>query len=332
MGFLTIRARRLKLPQWVVSEGGGPFWSARFRSWSRTGWMLVVLVVIAGVVMTGVGWLGRGKEVESVVVARTERRFQRPEEVDLAALAMSEQCRSGSVRDPALDLGTGSRSADSSLNCSSACEYSDTGQGYGAWKVCTRGLRFSPSVFSFGIGENTDFDVWMIEHLGAHVFGFDPTPKSHQYVEKEMKSHVEKGSFTFFTVGLGSQNERTVFHLPQNPAHVSGRIGNFTSTKSIEVDLITFNTALQIARLRRVDILKMDVEGAEFDILESMLTQSETSPQEEFPFDQLLVEFHHRFDPRFPARLRSIIFRLQEAGFSLRSIVKGEEFSFLRTR
>ena len=52
--------------------------------------------------------------------------------------------------------------------------------------------------------------------------------------------------------------------------------------------------------MSRIDILKMDIEGAEYDVIDDIIN----SP---VPIAQVLIEFHHRFpnhrdrkDPRWP--------------------------------
>ena len=74
----------------------------------------------------------------------------------------------------------------------------------------------------------------------------------------------------------------------------------------------------------RIDLLKMDIEGAEYEVLEGLL-QSEIQPR------QLLVEFHHRFVEQGLERTYDIIARLRKTGYGIIAISEiGREISFLK--
>ena len=67
----------------------------------------------------------------------------------------------------------------------------------------------------------------------------------------------------------------------------------------------------------------MDIEGAEYDVLDQML-MSPLRPE------QLLVEFHHRFSEIGPDRTRQLVDRLKTAGYQIFAVSEtGREVSFL---
>jgi sensor c-di-GMP phosphodiesterase-like protein len=68
----------------------------------------------------------------------------------------------------------------------------------------------------------------------------------------------------------------------------------------------------------------MDIEGAEYEVLDGLL-ESPVKPT------QLLVEFHHRFVENGLERTYDIISRLRDAGYQIFAISEiGREISFLR--
>ena len=75
--------------------------------------------------------------------------------------------------------------------------------------------------------------------------------------------------------------------------------------------------------LSDIDLLKLDVEGAEHEVLDDMLASS-VRPR------QLLVEYHHRFEQVGVDKTRESISKLRQAGYRLFAISpRREEFSFI---
>jgi hypothetical protein len=72
-----------------------------------------------------------------------------------------------------------------------------------------------------------------------------------------------------------------------------------------------------------IDVLKMDIEGSEYDVIASILNSN-------IKVGQLLVEFHHRFFNDGFQRNKSAIKLLQSKGYVLFAISEsGEELSFI---
>ncbi len=73
-----------------------------------------------------------------------------------------------------------------------------------------------------------------------------------------------------------------------------------------------------------IDILKMDIEGAEYDVIPQILSSA-------ISIQQILVEFHSRFFPDGEERTNRLIKLLQDYGYSLFAISDSlEEASFIK--
>ena len=74
-----------------------------------------------------------------------------------------------------------------------------------------------------------------------------------------------------------------------------------------------------------IEVLKMDIEGGEYEVIDDLLSSS-------IPVRQLLVEFHHNFPSVGLAKTLRAVRALETAGFRIFHISqRGLEFSFLRT-
>ena len=80
-------------------------------------------------------------------------------------------------------------------------------------------------------------------------------------------------SFTFLPIGWWDEETELPFYAPRDPSHVSHSALNLQGTDTFFLGKV--NTVAALARELgddRIDILKMDIEGAEIRVIESILT------------------------------------------------------------
>jgi FkbM family methyltransferase len=82
------------------------------------------------------------------------------------------------------------------------------------------------------------------------------------------------------------------------------------AARQIEVEVISLQELLRLAGIQRVDLLKVDIEGAEWDLLERFEQQLAERVA------QLTVEFHDFLDPSLRHRTERCIARLSELGYA----------------
>ena len=207
---------------------------------------------------------------------------------------------------------------------------------YGAWTFCESVLSKKPAIISFGIGTNMDWERSMITDYNATVYAHDPTPKAIQYVQSQQQKYpflTEKTKFVFEPVGLGTTDQENVtLYLPSNPNFVSARVGadlkETGSAGSVQVRLVSMPTTLQMHNLSGVDIVKWDVEGIEFDVLNALFADS-SSPG--IPTKLLLLEWHGRFQKDLSQQKTTE--KLVKAGFvKVHTSDNKEEEVFFNTR
>ena len=117
--------------------------------------------------------------------------------------------------------------------------------------------------------EDISFDKEMIRQFGCTVCAFDPTPKSIEWLNKQDLSQ----KFIFFNYGLAQHDGVTKFYPPDNPNHISHTIvyKETTKNKAIEVEVRKLTTLLKLSGHRKIDILKLDIEGAEYEVIEDIM-------------------------------------------------------------
>jgi FkbM family methyltransferase len=208
-------------------------------------------------------------------------------------------------------------------------------QDYGYWHVCeSDALRQGHAlVFSFGLGEDTSFDEAVIEQFQAVVHGFDPIPRSIKYVANRQQQ-LPECFFGLHNYAIEAQNTQLSLYPPVNPNHISHNQNQRAGVKPLIAPAISLKTAMTMLGVDYMHILKLDVEGAEFKIFETLLEEIENgaSTYDAFPTDQLLVEFHPKKEGENTfARMNNVVDRLiKVAGFKLAHRTPLHEYSFYR--
>jgi FkbM family methyltransferase len=125
--------------------------------------------------------------------------------------------------------------------------------------------------YSGGIGTDISFDEGLIKDYGCQVFAFDPTPKALDFIKNH--KHLPE-QFHFYPVGLWYQDTKMKFYEPSNPTYDSYSILNLRDTnETIEADCKGLSTLMREFEHDRIDVLKLDIEGAELTVIPHMIEE-----------------------------------------------------------
>jgi FkbM family methyltransferase len=198
------------------------------------------------------------------------------------------------------------------------------GNSEGGWKIIQNSLNKDSVVVDVGLGEDASFSESIIEKYGCVVNGFDPTPRAIRYIK-----NLRNDRLKLFEVGIGSSAGPTHFLLPKNASYVSGSVTpeEHLSQECIEVELVTIGQIFTMLGCGRIDVLKLDVEGTEYEVIDSQEFAQYASR-----IGQLCVEFHHRWRARGNGSTERAVRTLNGLGFSCAwySRTTNEEFLFVR--
>jgi FkbM family methyltransferase len=191
------------------------------------------------------------------------------------------------------------------------------GSDYGAWVFHDDGTLQGCTVFSAGLGEDASFDVEFASRYGARVVLIDPTPRAMAH-HREILARVGQGAEVPYVNGgcqpatayaldkidvrqlplepfaLWTQATRLRFFLPSNAEHVSHSLVNFQNdyrkdSDHIEVDSCRIDDLLVRYGIApdELALLKLDIEGAEVEVLEDMMDKGIRPRQICVEFDEL---------------------------------------------
>ncbi len=224
------------------------------------------------------------------------------------------------------------------------------GTSYGGWSFVPGEDLNNAKVLSCGAGEDISFDLALQKRFGCDITIVDPTPKAIAHFEGVLASYkagmrasihnsdalfydldgVDFSKIRFVAKAVWSRRSNVRFWKPFDPADPSHSITNFQRTSSfitVEADTIGGIAASLGLNLDEVAMLKLDIEGAEYAVIDWMCANR-------FLPRQFLVEFDEiHFPNRDTARkIRTAMCQLQDAGYELVWFGDEANCSFLKTR
>lgn len=184
------------------------------------------------------------------------------------------------------------------------------GSAYGGWSFLKNVDLKNKYIISAGLGEDASFDVELISKYNCKIISVDPTPRAIKHHKEIIQNSGKKNSKPYTNGGkqkitsydlthinsenyilikkalFDVENQEIKFYSPQNKNYVSHSVIDFSNDSKdyIKVNSITVENILNRFNISDLEILKLDIEGAETKVLNHILDKKI------FP-KQILVEF-----------------------------------------
>lgn len=210
--------------------------------------------------------------------------------------------------------------------------YQRLGTRYGGWWIDTRAMAPQPLLIDCGLGEDISFPVAFLKRFaGARVIGVDPNPRSLAYCRAHCPAGMEilpNALWTRAGETLAFHLPRSQDHLPQGADGVSGSLDPsheyVEGGQRIETETVDLDSLLAHAGRTDCDVLKLDIEGAEYALLDALIASGRIRAAH-----QVLVEFHHGVTGHSLADTHRIVTRLGASGLRLMHL-EGRNYIFRR--
>jgi FkbM family methyltransferase len=188
-----------------------------------------------------------------------------------------------------------------------------------SWCVLPALITPESIVYSVGVGSDVSFDLQLIKQFGVVVHAFDPTPRSIRWVG----SQTLPDRFIMHEFGMANHNGELLFSPPLHEEHVS-YFASGPGPKTVQLPVRRLQSIMSELGHQSIDVLKLDIEGSEYDVIDDILNSG-------IIITQLLVEFHHR-NPRIGiGKTREAVRRLRAAGYVTFDVSpSGEELGLFR--
>lgn len=140
------------------------------------------------------------------------------------------------------------------------------GSAYGGWAIPAARIDPTWICYSAGVGEDASFDI-ALTNMGCQVVAIDPTPRAVDYIKPVVAMHP---NLSFVPYALWTEDDEIDFFPPENPEHVSFSATNRQETANpVRVPARSLRSIMSEFGHTRIDLLKLDIEGAEYPVLDS---------------------------------------------------------------
>lgn len=144
----------------------------------------------------------------------------------------------------------------------------ELGSPYGGWMV--PGALIEPSwlCYCVGAGGDISFDLQLIERYHATVRAFDPV---HEYVRAAVAQAEDEPRFSIHEVAIAARDGPLRVQVTHDPSSRSvSAAGLYESARFVELPGRTLRSLMHELGDDHIDLLKLDVEGAEYEIVPSL--------------------------------------------------------------
>jgi len=156
--------------------------------------------------------------------------------------------------------------------------------------------------FNYGL-----FSMTSLRYHPGRIIAFEPNPK----LVKTFKGYFKESMIELHQKAVSNKNGHAIFYENLDPgmSTIFEDINNVSGEDSYEVEVINFNDFIISNNIEKIDYLKVDCEGAEYDIFETM-------PDDYLKNNimKVAIEFHHKLSD---IKVQDLIERLKRNDFNI---------------
>lgn len=176
------------------------------------------------------------------------------------------------------------------------------------WTFCDAGLNSQSNILCAGAGHDISFEKELIVRYGCQVVLLDPSPTGVATVREE---NIPPGLLRFMAIGVAGHDGILNFQNPEDAMEGSFRTAA-AQAGGLQFSCKSLSTLMSELGWRHIDLLKIDIEGCEYGVIQEMLDK-------QLLVKQMCVEFHYGplFDDHRRAEMIGSILALRRVGYEL---------------
>jgi FkbM family methyltransferase len=141
----------------------------------------------------------------------------------------------------------------------------DLGTLYGGWTIPGDIVDSSWTCYCVGVGADISFDLELIRRYGVRVRAFDAVA---EYVRGAQEAAADEPQFSARQVAIAASDGPVRMQRTHDPTSQSvSAAGLYESSDYVEVPGRTLPSLAHELGDERIDLLKLDIEGAEYEVM-----------------------------------------------------------------
>lgn len=166
-------------------------------------------------------------------------------------------------------------------------------------------LQRNPHIIDLGSEIGLSVVYFKSLYPDARISAFEPDPASYRLLTKNIKDNLMKNVIAY-NVALANKVGSMPFYIDPS---VDGSLTMSLFAKRQQKKIIVKVNRLSRYIKQKVDLLKMDIEGAEFDVLSDLAHSKKIKLVE-----NMIIEYHHHIDVK-KNNLSRLLVLLEKNGF-----------------
>lgn len=174
------------------------------------------------------------------------------------------------------------------------------------WTISTAGLNPLSVVYAGGVGSDITFEHELVRRFGCRILLFDPSPTGLKTMALPENAIPQ---FRYVPKALAAHSGFLLLAPPKPGEDSWMPLAN--AAAAISVPCIDLASLMSQSGDDHIDLLKLDIEGSEYEVIDDLLHQR-------LAINQICVEFHHGLTPgiRRSQTIRAIL-SLRRFGYKL---------------
>jgi FkbM family methyltransferase len=179
------------------------------------------------------------------------------------------------------------------------------GSAYGAWMAPRSAIQPGWTCYCVGAGADISFDLELLRRFDARIRCVDPVP---EYVAGARASAQGEPGFSVYHAAIANRDGPLRMQLTHHPGSRSLSSARLYDTSDfIEVPGRTLQSLMAELGDDRIDLLKLDIEGGEYEVLPTLALPA-------LGVKVFAIQLHHN---RGVASARAMIAELTMSGYEL---------------
>jgi FkbM family methyltransferase len=177
------------------------------------------------------------------------------------------------------------------------------GTEYHGWQLPVEAMRHGGVCYCVGVGEDVSLEDDLLRHTAARIWSFDPTRRAIAHVGRQ---RFDPSRFCFVPTAVWDHEGTVQLYVhPDNSCDTYSPTNLWRTTTAVQAPCTTVRALMRTLGHERLRLLKLNIGGGEWRVLEDVLKAS-------VPIDVLCVEF---CQPASFLRIGRMMAKLNGRGF-----------------